>query len=80
MKKEREEPMEEYKFHYRFGDAVGSSDKYFLAHDLVKAKEMFEYSFAKRSVHPEVTEVEQWNRWKASWEVIDQSVVDPSLS
>ena len=78
MKKEREEPMEEYKFHYHFGDAVGSSDKYFLAHDIDKAKEMFEYSFEKRSVQPEVTKVEQWNRWKASWEVIDHSVADPS--
>jgi hypothetical protein len=78
MKKEMEEPMQEYKFNYCFGDAVGSSDKFFLAHDIDKAKEMFEYSFAKRTVQPEVTKIEQWNRWKASWEVIDHSVTDPS--
>jgi hypothetical protein len=29
-------------------------------------------------VQPEVTKIEQWNRWKASWEVIDHSVTDPS--
>ena len=78
MKKDREEPMQEYKFHYHLGDAVGSSDKYFMAHDIDKAKEMFEYSFEKRTVQPEVTKVEQWNRWKASWEVIDFAVADPS--
>ena len=78
MKKEREEPVQEYKFHYHFGDAVESSDKYFLAHDLDEAKEMFEYSCEKRTTQPEVTKVEQWNRWKASWEVIDHTVADPS--
>ena len=80
MKKEREEPVQEYKFHYHFGDAVGSSDKYFLAHDLDEAKEMFEYSCEKRTVRPEVTKIEQWNRWKSSWEVIDHSASDPSLN
>ena len=78
MKNESEKPIQEYKFHYHFGDAVGSSDKYFLAHDLEEAKEMFEYSCQKRSLQPEVTKVEQWNRWNSTWEVIDQKPADPS--
>ena len=78
MKKETEEPIQEYKFHYHLNNSVGSSDKYFMAHDLSEAKEMFEYSCEKRHLQPEVTKIEQWNRWNASWEVIDSSVSDPS--
>ena len=78
MKKKWEEPVQEYRFHYHFGNAVGSSDKYFMAHDLEEAKEMFEYSCEKRHLQPEVTKIEQWNRWNASWEVIDYSDSDPS--
>ena len=44
MKPEREPDLEEFKFRYHLNDAVGSSDKYFLAHDLKEAKEMFEYA------------------------------------
>ena len=50
MKKEREVPLEEFKFHYHLGNSVGSSDKYFMAHDLDEASEMFEYACVKR--HP----------------------------
>ena len=78
MKNDREKPVQEYKFHDHSGDAVGSSDKYFLAHDLEEAKEMFEDSCEKRALHPEVTKVEQWNRWNSTWEVIDSDVADPS--
>ena len=78
MKEKREKPVQEYKFHYHLGDAVGSSDKYFMAHDLEEAKEMFEYSCQKRSLQPEVTKVEQWNRWNSTWEVIEGKPADPS--
>ena len=78
QKMEREKPVQEYKFHYHFGNAVGSSDKYFMAHDLEEAKEMFEYSCEKRALQPEVTKVEQWNRWNSTWEVIDIEMTDPS--
>ena len=47
MKKEREIPLEEFKFHYHLGNSVGSSDKYFMAHDLDEASEMFEYACTK---------------------------------
>ena len=78
MKKEKEQPVQEYRFHYHFGDSVGSSDKYFMAHDLDEAKEMFDYACEKRRLHPQVTKVEQWNRWKSSWESIEDPFGDPS--
>ena len=78
MKKEKEQPVQEYRFHYHCGDSVGSSDKYFMAHDLDEAKEMFDYACEKRRVHPQVTKVEQWNRWKSSWESIEHPFGDPS--
>ena len=46
MKKRKETPLDEFKFHYEIGNSVGTSDKYFLAHDLDEASEMFEYARA----------------------------------
>ena len=71
MTKKRDIPLEEFKFHYHLGNSVGSSDKYFMAHDLKEASEMFEYACSKRHLHPHITKVEKWNRWKRDWESID---------
>ena len=48
--KERETPLDEFKFHYEIGNSIGTSDKYFLAHDLDEASEMFEYACTKRKL------------------------------
>ena len=73
MKVNREPPLEEFKFHYRFRGSVGASDKYFMAHDLNEASEMFEYACEKRNLDPQLTKIEKWNRWKRSWETIEHS-------
>ena len=39
MKSNREPNLEEFKFHYHFENAVGHSDKYFLAHNIDEAKD-----------------------------------------
>jgi hypothetical protein len=70
MKTNREPDLEEFKFHYHFEDTVGFSDKYFMAHNLDEAKEMFEYACCKRHLNPHLDVVEQWNRWRSSWEEI----------
>lgn len=70
MKTNREPVLEEFKFHYHFEDSVGCSDKYFMAHDIDEAKEMFEYACCKRHLHPHLDKVEKWNRWNASWEKV----------
>jgi hypothetical protein len=44
MKSKCEPALDEFKFHYHFDDSVGFSDKYFMAHDIDEAKEMFEYA------------------------------------
>jgi hypothetical protein len=71
MKKERETPLNEFKFRYEIGNSIGTSDKYFLAHDLDEASEMFEYACTKRKLDAHVTRVEKWNRWKSTWEKLD---------
>ena len=80
MNNKREVPLEEFKFHYHLGNAVESSDKYFMAHDLEEASEMFEYACSKRRLHPHITKVEKWNRWKRDWESIDSFPTCPSLN
>ena len=70
MKTNREPDLEEFKFHYHFEDTVGFSDKYFMAHNLDEAKEMFEHACCKRHLNPHLDGVEQWNRWRSSWEEI----------
>ena len=71
MKKEREVPLEEFKFHYEIANSIGASDKYFMAHDLDEASEMFEHACLKRNLDAQVTRVEKWNRWKSTWETLD---------
>ena len=79
MRKERVQ-LEEFKFHYHLGNSVGSSDKYFMAHDLDEASEMFEYACTKRHLHPHLTKVERWNRWKKDWESIEPLPSCPTLN
>lgn len=73
MKSKRENDLNEFKFHYHLDNAVGSSDKYFLAHDLDEAIEMFDYACCKRHLHLHLDKVEKWNRWKSSWEKVSES-------
>lgn len=80
MKKNREEPLEEFKFHYHLGNSVESSDKYFMAHDLDEASEMFTYACSKRHLDPHLTKVEKWNRWKRDWENIEPLPSCPTLN
>ena len=80
MRKEREVPLEEFKFHYHLGNSVGSSDKYFMAHDLDEASEMFEYACTKRHLYPHITKVEKWNRWKRDWETVEPLPPCPTLN
>ena len=80
MRNDREAPLEEFKFHYHLENSVGPSDKYFMAHDLDEASEMFEYACTKRHLHAHLTKVEKWNRWKRNWETIDPLPSCPSLN
>ena len=80
IKKESEAPLEEFKFHYHLGNSVGSSDKYFMAHDLDEASEMFTYACSKRHLDPHLTKVEKWNRWKRDWENIEPLPSCPTLN
>ena len=80
MKKSKEAPLEEFKFHYHLGNSIGSSDKYFMAHDLDEASEMFVYACSKRHIEPQITRVEKWNRWKSDWETIEPLPSCPSLN
>ena len=70
-KKESEQPLEEYKFHYRNSGCTELSDKFFMAHDLEEAIGMFDYACDKRHLDTEVTEVCKWNRWISKWEKFD---------
>jgi hypothetical protein len=70
----------EFRFHYHTGDAVGFSDRYFLAHDLSEANEMFKYACSKRASLPMLCKVEKWNRWADRWEKIDFVPGDPILN
>jgi hypothetical protein len=70
-KKEFQPPLNEYKFHYRDGDSVNLSDKYFMAHDLDEAVNMFEYVCHKRKLETEVAEIMRWNKWSSKWESYD---------
>ena len=70
MKPARDNDLVEFKFHYHLNNTVGSSDKYFMAHNLDEARQMFEYACCKRHLHLHLDRVEKWNRWKSSWEKI----------
>ena len=63
-----------------FGNSVGFSDKYFMAHDIDEAKEMFEYACCKRHLHPYLDRIEKWNRWNASWEKVAILSSEPFLN
>ena len=80
MKSNPEPTLNEFKFHYHFDNAVGHSDKYFLAHSFDEAKEMFDYACCKRQLHPQLDKVEMWNRWSFSWENIKLSENENSLN
>ena len=80
MKSNREPVLEEFKFHYHFENTVGSSDKYFMAHDLAEARKMFEYACCKRHLNPHLDRIEKWNRWKDTWEQISFSKSEKSLN
>ena len=80
MKTNREPDLEEFKFHYHFEGTVGFADKYFMAHNLDEAKEMFDYACCKRRLNPHLDGVEKWNRWKLSWEAIVISESEHSLN
>ena len=71
MKENKETALQEFKFHYDVGGSVGSSDKYFMAHDLSEASEMFEYACMKRKLEAHITRVEKWNRWNSTWETLE---------
>lgn len=70
-KKHSIEVLEEFKFHYRNSDSIGLSDKYFMAHNLDEAIDMFDYVCDKRHLDTEVTEIFKWNRWLSKWEKYD---------
>ena len=76
--KEREVPLEEFKFHYHLGNSEPL--KYFMAYDLDEASEMFEYACTKKHLHPHLTRVEKWNRWKRDWETVEPLPPCPTLN
>ena len=59
MKTDPKDDLFEFRFHYHFEDSVGFSDKYFLAHDLREAKEMFDYACGKRNLPVLVDKIEK---------------------
>ena len=62
--------MEEFKFHYEIGDSVGSSDKYFMAHDLDEASNV-RVCCMKRKLGAHLTRVEKWNGTNSTWETLE---------
>ena len=76
----RRECLDEYRFHFHFGNSHTASDRYFLAHDAHEAKKMFNYACTKRHITPEVERVEKWNRWSEKWEDVTLLANDPSLN
>jgi hypothetical protein len=70
----------EFRFHYHLDGSAGFSDKYFLAHNFLEAKDMFEYACNKRATMPTLDKVEKWNRWADRWEDIDFGSKDPFLN
>ena len=80
MKTDPKDDLFEFRFHYHSEDSVGFSDKYFLAHDLREAKEMFDYACGKRNSPVLVDKVEKWNRWADRWEILNISNANPSLN
>ena len=71
MKKEKEPPMDEFRFHYHLGDATEPSDKYFIARNFQEAKEMFDYACRRKQLQAQIFKVEQWNRWANKWETVE---------
>jgi len=80
MSKRCDKDVYEFRFHYHLEGSVGFSDKYFLAHDYMEAKKMFEYACCKRSSAPTLDKVEKWNRWADRWEDIDSELTNISLN
>jgi len=80
MRIKDKEVLEEYRFHFHFGDSHDVSDRYFLAHNTREAREMFEYACSKRQISPEVDRVEKWNRWSEKWEDITVLATDHLLN
>ena len=80
MKKEKDPPLCEFKFHYHFGDETQLWDKYFVAVNLDSATEMFNYSCRRREIKPLVSKVEQWNRWIDKWEIVSEETVPSWLN
>jgi hypothetical protein len=70
MKIDPNNDLSEFRFHYHFQDSIGFSDKYFLAHDVTEAKEMFDYACSKRATPALLDKVEKWNRWADRWETL----------
>ena len=71
MKKEKEPPMDEFRFHYHLGDATESSDKFFIARNFQEASDMFDYACRRKHLQTQVSKVEQWNRWANKWETVE---------
>ena len=78
MKDDTNNDLFEFRFHYHFQDSIGFSDKYFLAHDVKEAKEMFDYACSKRATPALLDKVEKWNRWADRWETLNIPNTDPS--
>ena len=80
MKKEREVPLEEFKFHYHLGNSVGSSDKYFMAHDLDEASEMFEYACVQKALTSAPYQSGKMESLEKDWESIEPLPSCPTLN
>jgi hypothetical protein len=80
MKIDPNNDLFEFRFHYHIDGSAGFSDKYFLAHDVAEAKEMFDYACSKRATPALLDRVEKWNRWADRWEDIDLGSRDPYLN
>tara|TARA_B100002019_G_scaffold290932_1_gene309786 strand:- start:1495 stop:1737 length:243 start_codon:yes stop_codon:yes gene_type:complete len=80
MKIDPRNDLFEFRFHFHLEDSKYQSDKYFLAHDIDEAKEMFEYACNKRLPSAMLDKVEKWNRWAEKWENVDLNITDPYLN
>ena len=68
---ESREELNEYRIHYTIEDTTEPCDKYFMAHSVKEARMEFAYICEKNDMKVAEARMDQWNRWKNTWEVVE---------
>jgi hypothetical protein len=67
------EELNEYRIHYTIENTTEPCDKYFMAHSVKEARMDFDHICEKKDMKVVVEKMDQWNRWKDVWEVVEDS-------